>query len=161
MAIVAIGVVALCIYNAVNNGQFYQINIFNGITLLWTIGLSIFISQSFSRYQRKVDIIIKMLQDLLLNISEEKTCRISQKDKTEDILMRNRQIKQNISLVNQYAQKFGIKKEMDFIEKEFAEYEETVSEHISDLSYLEQSYTVLARPIKLIQARIYQAMLKL
>ena len=161
MGLTAVGIIVLCFYNNSNNSQFWQINIFNGITMLWTVGLSFLVTQTFSRYQRKTDVLIKMLQELLDSISEHKTCQISPNAKPEDILMQNRQIKQRIGLIGKYAQKFGIKDELSFIESKFKEYEETVSEHITDPSYLAQSYTVLARPIKLMQERIYQAILKI
>mgnify|MGYP000852121859 CR=1 FL=1 len=161
MGLTAVGIIVLCVVNICTNKQFWQFNIFNGITMLWTVGLSFIVTQSFSRYQRKADVLIKMLQELLDSISEYKTCQFSQNAKQEDILMQNRQIKQRIGLISQYAQKFGIKQELEFIDAKFKEYEETVSEHITDPSYLAQSYTVLARPIKLMQERIYQAILKI
>lgn len=161
MGLTAIGIIILCVYNIGSNQQFWQFNIFNGLTMLWTVGLSFIVTQSFSRYQRKADVLIKMLQELLDSISEYKTCQFNQNAKQEDILMQNRQIKQRISLIGKYAEKFGIKQELEFIDAKFKEYEETVSEHITDPSYLAQSYTVLARPIKLMQERIYQAILKI
>lgn len=161
MGLTVAGIIVLCLYNICTNKQFWQFNVFNGITMLWTIGLSFIVTQSFSRYQRKADILIKMLQELLESISVYKTCQFSQNAKQEDILMQNRQIKQRIDLIKKYAQRFGIKQEWEFIDAMFKEYEETVSEHITDPSYLAQSYTVLARPIKLMQERIYQAILKI
>lgn len=161
MGFSAAGIIVLCVYNVSTNKQFWQFNIFNGITMLWTVGFSFIVTQSFSRYQRKADILIKMLQELLDSIIEYKTCQFSQNAKREDILMQNRQIKQRIGLISQYAQNFGIKHELEFIDTMFEEYEGIVSEHITDPSYLAQSYTVLARPIKLMHERIYQAMLKI
>lgn len=161
MGLMAIGIIIICVHNAKTNNGFWQLNIFNGITMLWTVGLSFIFTQSFSRYQRKADLLVKMLQDLMDNISEHKTCQFSQSAKQEEILMQTRQIKQRISLIRQYAQKFGIADELKFIDEKFKEYEEIISEHITDISYLSQSYTVLARPIKLIEERIYQAILKI
>lgn len=61
--------------------------------------------------------------------------------------MQNRQISQRIKLIKQYARKFGIADELEFIDNKFKEYDEIISEHIADTSYLSQSYTILARPI--------------
>lgn len=98
---------------------------------------------------------------LSANLDEAKTCQISDTTEKEVLLMQNREISTQISYLKQYASKFGIKKEIDFVEKTFAEYESIVSDHIDDIPYLSKSKKELARPIKLISTKLYDVMLKL
>ena len=160
-AFFTVSIIIICIHNIGNNEQFFSINVFNGITMLWTVGLTFVLTQGFNHYQRKTDVMIKIMQGLLDNIDEYKTCNFTENFKTEDILMRNRQIRQRIQLLKKYSEKYGIKDEIYFIEDKFSEYDLIISEHISDVEYLVKMRSNLERPIKLIQERIYQAMLKI
>lgn len=160
MGFLALVIISMCIYNISVNDQFWEFNLFNGITMLWTVVMSFAITQVFNRYQRKTDVLIKILQELLEDISEYKTCNFSTNTKREDILMQNRQIRQRINLLDKYAQKFGIKKEWDFIISKFNEYENIMSDNISDISYLSKLSVKLSRPIKLMREKIYEVILK-
>ena len=75
--------------------------------------------------------------------------------------MQNRQMRQQINLLNQYAQKFGFEKDLQLIAKEFDEYEQFISDHISDLEYLSKSRNELSRPIKLMREQLYSIIMKL
>ena len=162
LAIASAIIIIICIVNVCNNSRFFEINVFNGITMLWTVGFSFVLTQGFSKYQRKSDIIVKLLQELINNIDESKTCIINQDStKKETLLMQNRQIQQQISLLANHAKRFGIDGDMQFIKEKFSEYEEIISEHIDDIEYLSHSQTQLSRPIKLIRERLYKAILNL
>ena len=160
MGFLALVIISMCIYNISVNDQFWEFNLFNGITMLWTVVMSFAITQVFNRYQRKTDVLIKILQELLEDISEYKICNFSANTKREYILMQNRQIRQRINLLDKYAQKFGIKKEWDFIISKFNEYESIMSDNISDISYLSKLSVKLSRPIKLMREKIYEVILK-
>ena len=161
LVFVAIFVVSLCIWNGFNNKAFWTFNIFNGLTMLWTIGFSFIISQTFSHYQRQSDIMIKLITNLSSILDESKTCQINESEDKEILLMQNRQISTQISYLKQHAQKFGIKKEVEFVSERFKEYESFIGDHIDDMSYLSKSRTELSRPIKLISTKLYDIMLKL
>ena len=106
--------------------------------------------------------IVKIIQELITNIDESKTCNISTAEGTNQlILMQNRQMRQQINLLNQYAQKFGFEKDLQLIAKEFDEYEQFISDHISDLEYLSKSRNELSRPIKLMREQLYSIIMKL
>lgn len=161
MAIIAMGIVVLGVYCWITKPEFLNVNIFNILTMLWTVGLSFIVTQSFGKYQRKTDIMIKLLQELLDSISEEYTCHFNEKSKQEDILMRNRHIRQQIALLNEYSERFGIIDDIKFIDEKFHEYDEIIGDHISDIEYLAKSSLILERSIKLIHDRIYAVMLKI
>lgn len=153
-------IIAIMIINIFNNDKFWEINVFNGITMLWTVGMSFILTQGFSKYQRKSEIMLKLIQELLTIIDEAKTCNLAQGCATkESILMQNRQINNQIALISNHANKFGIDKDLSFISEKFKEYEEFVGEHIEDLQYLSQSRTQLARPIGLMRGRLYKIMM--
>ncbi len=161
--IVLVGfILAFCVVNAVNNTKFWEFNVFNGFTMLWSIGVSFLLTRFFSRQQRHADIIVKIIQELITNIDESKTCNISTAEGTNQlILMQNRQMRQQINLLNQYAKKFGFEKDLQLIAKEFDEYEQFISDHISDLEYLSKSRNELSRPIKLMREQLYSIIMKL
>ena len=157
-----ISIVILCIINACKNNTFWTFNIFNGITMLWTVGISFLLTQVFSKQQKHIEIIAKVLQELIINIDESRTCNISTSDGTNQILlMQNRQINQQIALLKQYAKQFGFDKEIQFVSDEFNQYEKIISDHITDLDYLSKSRNELSRPIKLIREKLYEVLMKI
>lgn len=159
---VAVAVIVICVHNIKTNpANFWEINVFNGLTMLWTIGFSFIVSQSFSRYQRQSDVLLKLIMALSTNLDESKTCQISDRTDSKVLLMQNREISTQIAYIKQYATKFGIKKEIEFIEEKFNEYKTLISDHIDDIHYLSKSQTELSRPIKLISTKLYDIMLKL
>lgn len=162
LSVITILVIAICIYNiACSGSKFWEINVFNGLTLLWTIVFSFIITQASSRYQRRAEIIIKLLSRLNECIDESRTCNISVDADKNVILMRKREIANLISLLDRNADRFGIRKEVNFIKTKFKEYEQFISDHINDIEYLSKSSSELQRPIKLISTKIIDTMLKL
>lgn len=161
LALCGLAAVYLCISNAKTNSKFWEINITNGFTIIWAIVFSFLVTQLFNRQQKKTDIIVRLFMELQDEISEDKTCKFSESSKVNEIHMNNRLIGQRIALLKEYAGRFGIKKDVDFLADKFKEYEEFISNHINDMSYLSKSYDELARPIKLMSNRIYIAVLKL
>lgn len=154
-------IIGLCIYNGITNQDFWKISIFNGITMLWTIGLSFIITQQFGRYNKQIDIVQKVLNQLLDLIDESDLCRIHPNADPENLLMRNRQIQNQLGILDSCANRFGFVKDIKFLQEQFSEYEKVVSEHIHDIDYLSKSETTLSRPIKNMGNRIYALMLKL
>ncbi|MBP3650052.1 MAG: hypothetical protein IKK08_10445 [Clostridia bacterium] len=161
LGIVALGIIALCIYNGIMNQSFWNISVFNGITMLWTIGVSFILTQQFGRYNKQVDVVHRILDKLLELINESETCRIHPTTESENLLMRNRQIHNQLGSLSSCADKFGIKNDIEFLEKMFNEYEEIIGEHIRDIDYLSKSESTLSRPINNMRDKIYAIMLKL
>lgn len=77
------------------------------------------------------------------------------------VAMRNRQIQNQLGILDSCANRFGFVKDIKFLQEQFSEYEKVVSEHIHDIDYLSKSETTLSRPIKNMGNRIYALMLKL
>ena len=161
LGLITLCIIGLCIYNGITNQDFWKISIFNGITMLWTIGLSFVITQQFGRYNKQIDIVQKVLNQLLDLTNESDLCRIHPNTDSESLLMRNRQIQNQLGILKSCAGKFGIAKDIEFLQEQFSEYSKVIGEHIHDIDYLSKSETVLARPIKNMSNRIYDLMLKL
>ena len=75
--------------------------------------------------------------------------------------MQNRQMRQQINLLNKYAKQFDFDKDLQLVAKEFDEYEQFISDHISDLEYLSKSRNELSRPIKLMKEQLYSIIMTL
>lgn len=151
----------LFVLNAKTNKEFWQVDVTSGFSIIWAVCFSFLATQIFDRQQKKTEIILHLFSAFQSAISEDKTCKFSVNDDGAQILMQKRQINQQLTLLEEYANKFGVKKDVEFLRQKFDEYDQFVSDHINDLQYLSKSCNELSRPIKLMNSRTYKAMLKL
>ena len=157
----AVCIIVFSIINACQNEEFWKFNLFNGLTMLWTVGFSFIVTQAFSKYQRKTDVIVKVLVKLTESIDESKTCQITEQTPKETLLMHNREISNLLSILEKTANQCGISNDVDFLKKQFEEYESLIGNHIDDMQYLARSHLELQRPIKNMCTKVYEIMLKL
>ena len=154
-------IIWLGVINISENKQFLRINISNCITMIWTVVLSFIVSKTFNQHQRKIDIIVKFIQELIVHLDYEKCCNFMLDTQKESILLRLRLLRNNVEILEQHANRFSYKKEYDFIADNLKAYDQFVSDHIHDLEYLSKSYNELKRPIQNMYTKLYELMLKL
>ncbi len=161
LLILAIGIVALGIHQAISNSQFWITSFSTCITLLIGIVFSFGLTQKYNDFRTKKTIYQELLKDLQCDIGSNDICAITSNTQQESITMKIRSIRQKISTLKESSKTFLIEEDIEFIAQKFDEYDHIVSDHITNLKYLEQAHMDLQRPLLLIEDRIYKARMKL
>lgn len=154
-------IIALVIYNCVYNyTNFLKVNAINCISALIVIGASFFVVQRQTDYRKQKDIFITLLESLKKIVDDEKSYNFSSVEK-EEMLMRSRDISTKIDVIKQYAERFGIKTDVEFLQEKFEEYQSVIDNHSTNMELLRQIHTELKRPLNLISQKIIEMMLNL
>lgn len=132
------------------NNDFYNITISQSLTLIIAITIAFWATQQKNE-QRKAkehaeQLIIK-LQTIVVNNDfihfvvpkDDK----EYEEKRQQILIRNRKIKNYISILKEYSKTLGFEKEINYVEQEYNNYYEFVSDKLSDMDYLSKSTSQL------------------
>lgn len=149
------------VWNYVKNSCFWNAQVIDIIS-------PIFIAFYFSYYlierkndeRRQKEILEEILWRLKDFIEQEEMYNLSQQEPAT-ILMRSRQVSNQITILNNWKKHFNVEKEVDFICEKFEEYNSIIGNHIDDLNYLEKSSKELERPIKLISDKILELTMNL
>lgn len=141
------------LYNVRNNDEFWNASAVNIITILIAIIISYVFVQRKSDIRKQKEIILGLISGLQLQISSEKAYAFSGQT-GEEILMRKRDISNKIHILSEVQDTFSLREEVKFICDRFDEYENLISDHITDLDYLCKSQNELRRPLELISTKL-------
>lgn len=154
-------IIALIVYNCIwNCPKFFEVNAINCISALIVVGVSFFVVQRQTDYRKQKDIFITLLEALKKIVDDEKSYNFSNVTK-EEMLMRSRDISTKIDVIKQYAERFEIKTEVDFLQEKFEEYQSVIDNHSTNMELLRQIHTELKRPLNLLSQKIIEMMLNL
>lgn len=131
------------------------------LTLLTAIFISYYLVQRNTDQRYQKDIYVHLLMDIQKFISNPETYTFSKNTDINMITIKKRSLNNYIGLLHLHSKKFGLEDEVEFIQKKFDEYEELISDHISDITYLSNSKKELQRPLDLINNKLYEMMLKI
>lgn len=141
------------LYNVINNDEFWNASAVNIITILIAIIISYFFVQRKSDVRKQKEIILGLISGLQLQISSEKAYAFSGQT-GEEIMMRKRDISNKIHILSEVQDTFSLQEEVKFICDRFDEYDNLISDHITDLEYLCKSQNELRRPLELINTKL-------
>lgn len=159
--IVIILLAILIIYNIINNNNFFDFSISSLLTLFTAIFISFYLVQKNTDQRHQKQIYCNLLLDIQKFISNPDIYTFNENTNIRTITANKRALSNYIGLINSHSEKFGLKKEADFIKEKFTEYENLIGNHLSDLIYLSKSKEELQRPLDLINNKLYEMMLKL
>lgn len=161
----ALVTVAVGVYNHCSNTSFWNVNIAQILTLIITLAI-VFVATQFKNDQRRAK---DHAERMTLKIQElaSSDCFYSFKS-SEDIqnakrtfYMSTRKISNCVEVLKKYGEDFGFKDDIDYLEKETINYKTFVSEHISNMEYLEESESQLRRYSANIDSKCDQIIAKL
>ena len=131
------------------NDDFWKVNAAQALTLILTICIAFWATQLKNDVRKKkehAEQILKKIQAIVNNdgfyyVSAESDAIETQKRMT----MTFRSLNNSIDLLKKYGQELGFKADAEYIEKEFKDYRDFVSEHITDVDYLSRSESTLRK----------------
>lgn len=131
------------IYNGFVNDTFFAASLTQVLTLLISLCI-VFWATQYKNDQRKVkehaEDIIEKVQILVTREDFFVFSALGDKEETKKkIMANNRKISNCINVMQQYSKTLGFEDDVKYIENEFKEYKEMVSEHIEDLDYLSKT----------------------
>lgn len=161
LAIVLIApIIVLLIFNAKNNTQFWNASATTCFSLIFAVGLSFYLVQKQTDYRSQKSVFSKLVESLIYIIEDNKSYDFSSSTK-EEILMKKRSINNKLTLMKKYGKKFSIQKEVEFLNKEFCEYNDLIGNHIDDIDTLRKMKDDCYRPLSLMSQKLYEIMIKL
>lgn len=161
LSLVVVPIVGLCGYNAFRNETFFEINIGTAIAALIAIVISYFLAQNATDERKKKEIIDDLICQIKSLVSDDCCYLIDDNANKETILSKTRNIANCISVLKRLDFKNIDKTNVDYISKEFDQYNDLIGEHIDDLSYLRKSNKELQNHIRLIDNKLDEIRFKL
>lgn len=155
------GMIALIWYNIANNTAFWNTSITTCLTLAISVVVSYYLVQYRLDKRKQKDILIQILTDIQKIVNAPDAWCIEIDTPQISLTMRNRELNNKLGILKQWKDKFNIKEEIEFIEKEIGEYEGIIGNHIDDMEHLHKSAKELQRPLDLINDKAYEIMLKI
>lgn len=162
IAILVCGVIGIGVFNYLKPSYhgFFKATAINCVTLLVAIVVSYFLAQRENDKRKKKDIfsnfVMKFRSEIsapaMYNLGETKSCEIT---------MMLRDMNNYIDVMEKVMNEFGIAEEVEFIKAKFNEYEETVSDHISNTGEFGSLQNELKRPLRLIDTELLEIALKI
>ena len=139
----------VCVGSWIYNPNFWHANVSQSFTLIMTVGIAFLATQLKNDVRKKkehAEQILKKIQaivnnDIFYYVSAESNPTETQKR----MMMSFRSLNNSIDLLKKYGQELGFMGDAEYIEKEFKDYREFVSEHITDVDYLCRSESTLRK----------------
>lgn len=122
---------------------FLSISLAQALTLLVAIGIAFHATQ-YRNDERKVkEQIEKVLEKMQTIVTDPSFYTFKITDELEGTKNRNRMMTRKLSncinVLAEYSKDCGLEKEIDYLRREYQEYNELVSDHINDMDYLAKS----------------------
>ncbi len=136
---------ALLIANFFANEDFFKATLVQCVPLFLSFLIAFWATQyknDSRKHKDHAERIIFKLQEIVTN---ERFYKISKangnqnQERQKEILTNNRKIKNYIAILTEYSKQLKIKKEVDYISKEFSDYNEFIGAHLNDFDYLAKS----------------------
>lgn len=147
--ILLVSTIVIGVYNGFNNSKFFDASISQVLTLVVTLGIAFWATQ-IKNDQRKIkdhaEIIIQKIQAV---VTEDSFYFIYKTDDPIEVQKRisvtNRKLNNCIGILKQYGDRLGFSNDANYIEEEFKSYKTFISDHYTDLDYLEKSESTLRK----------------
>lgn len=149
--ILIIILIALSIFNIFifHNCNFWKINIAQVLTLFIAIIITYYATQRKTDERKIKEQIEKITEKIQNEVSQPNFTKFSTNDNAEEvqkkITMSSRKITNSIDILKNYSKVIDISEDVQYIEKEFKEYKDFVSQKVGDLDYLEKSESHLRK----------------
>lgn len=141
---IVIGGISLC-----RNENFWNVNAAQVLTLIVTICIAFWATQSKNDERKKKDHAEQILRKIQMIVTNEAFYCISTScdvvENKKKMTMTNRSLNNAIDILKKYGSMLNFNDAVEYIEKEFKDYRELVSEHCEDLEYLNKSESTLKK----------------
>ena len=138
-------ILSVCVYNAFANEEFWMMNIGQALTPTVAIVIA-FIATQFKTDERKakegMEKVLRKIQDI---VTDNKFYCFSLQTDTKAVNITNRRMGNCITSLKKYAVEFDFVTEASYIEEQFKNYKDIVSEKMEDMKYLQDSEIVFKK----------------
>lgn len=162
--LIFIGTVLFSVYyniKCINNSDFMKTSFTSCLTLIIAIVVSYYFVKRNQDERNQKEIYLHLIEETKKIIKDGDLVRIKDDTDINLILMKKRDLNNCVALLNRYAHKFEVEKEMVFVKDKLKEYAEIIGNHQGDVEYLTKSEIELRRPIELIDNKLEEIMMKL
>ena len=162
LIILFISIVGVAIYNCIlDKNQFLKTSVGNSLTLIVALLISYYFSKTNQDEKNKKDIYLDLMRNMQKLVTDDCMTNISITTDIDYVLMRKRQLNNYMDTLKKHSKEFYVEEDVAFIEKEINEYMEIIGNHQHDKDYLAKSRKELERPLKIVESKLFDAMLKL
>jgi len=131
------------------NDDFWRVNVAQALTLIVTICVAFWATQLTNDIRKKKEHAEQILRKIQSIVTDECFYIIPEfcdEEKTKkEIMMQYRALNNSINILKEYGQDLRFEEDAIYIEKEFKDHREFVSEHLADMHYLSQSVSTLRK----------------
>lgn len=132
-------IIGVAVYNAVINDKFWEMSLFQVMTLLATIFLAFFLSQKLTddrRREAKAESLLLIIQQ---ELQDSRFTDMNSQEDVEYVGIKNRRIANTIDCLKKISSRVGITEGVGIIKEKFDRYEELYGNHVTDLVHLQSS----------------------
>ena len=142
--VVAVVVLIICL---IKNPNFWQANVAQVFALFLTLCIAFLATQLKNDVRKKKEHAEQILKKIQAIVNSDCFYNVSgQSEETrKKMTMTFRSLNNSIDLLKKYGKELGFKDESEYIEKEFKDYREFVSEYLNDIDYLIKSEITLKK----------------
>ena len=158
--ILALIIVVLGIANVKCNDEFWSVTAFDCLSLLVVVGVSFFIVERQTDKRKQKELFISLLEALKVLVEDNASYNFEGRSR-EEVLMRMREIRLKLGIIDKYSKKFKIQDDYAFLNEKFEEYQMVIDNHPTDMKLLSQLQKELYRPLNLMSQKIFEIMITL
>lgn len=147
--------------NAISNPNFWEIGFSSCVSILIAAWVSFFLVQRQTDLRKKKDALVSLMTSIQDIVTNEDAYLIDEKVTSQSLTMRTRDLSNHLGILKKYGEEFNLDEDIKFIEERTNEYKEIIGDHITDIEHLSKSALELQRPLNLIEARLFEMILKL
>jgi len=141
--------IAVAITSFIYNADFWKVNAAQALTLILTICIAFWATQLKNDERKKKEHAEQILKKIQAIVANDEFNYVSEKsdpiETKKRMMMTFRSLNNSIDLLKKYGKELGFKSEAEYIEKEFKDYRDFVSDHITDVEYLNKSDSTLRK----------------
>ena len=160
--ILSVVIAIVCVINIrQKNESFWEMSFSTGLSIIIGIWISFLLTQRQTDIRKKKDALCDLMKSIQDIVTNEDAYLIDDRITQESLTMRKRDLNNQLGILKKYGSEFGLDDDIRFIEEKAQEYQQIIGDHITDRAHLAKCALELQRPLNLIEARLFDMILKL
>ena len=160
--LIAIIFAAVFGYNIQHQAEFFCVSLEAFINVIIAVGVTYYLTQRKSDDRKTKEFIFAIVDQIQQYALQPSLYTFTDMPPEQKHLLLNiRHIRSKIDVLKQYAEKYGYRKEIEDLEKNFDSYQSLMDNHYTDIGYLRKSADEIAKWMQNIDSRCDQLRLKL
>lgn len=132
-------IIVLALYNMFTNEMFFNVSVFQVLTLSATVLLTFYFAHQMADNRRAIDMAEKIINKIREEISDCRFYNINTQSDVDYIGIKNRTIANNIDCLMILSKKLKIEEDVKYILDKYNQYETLFGNHITQITHLQNS----------------------